>query len=167
MSEHKRDLSGFGRVPKPPRPTDIAPADSQPTTRSAGRTDEKPASGRKRSAGTSVGASPAKKRITLSLPVETAARLKVLSEESGFYYLDLILDAFMRLREEIQSEVNATIGETDLGIRPLRRRAAPGRVQIALLISESDLASVDAAAAAARLDRSGYVAELLDRAGRR
>ncbi len=166
MSERRRNLSGFGAVPKPPRPA-AQPPDPSGSPAPPPVAPQRPSAPtpRARRSSALAGRGSPKKRITLSLPVETAARLKEMSQESGRYYLDLILDAFIHGQDEIQAEVDSVLASTDLGLRPLRRRAAPGRVQVALLIPRSDLDSLDEAATAARLDRSGYVAELLDRAG--
>lgn len=156
MTDRNRDLSGFGgSVPRPPpRPTSEEPPIVRRPPPSVGeaRPDEP---------------RPKTKRITLSLPVETALWLKTAAAAEGRFYLDLILDAFIHGRRLIQSEVDAALGDSMTGMRPLRRRTPPGRVQVALLIPEDDLAALDQAAAAARLDRSGYVAELLERASRR
>lgn len=151
MTERKRDLSGFGGlVPLPPlrgttgAPTVIRrPPASVPPARPHRPRPE------------------AKRRITLSLPVETALSLKAASETEGLFYLDLILAAFVDHGEAIQQQVDLARSGSTVGIRPLRKRSTPGRVQVALLIPAADLALIDDAARQAGVDRSTYVGLLL------
>ena len=140
MTERKRDLSGFGpSVPPPPR----RPPSETPATRRP-RPQEK-------------------RRITLSLPVETALHLKTASQTEGRFYLDLILAAFEEHGPAIQQQVDLARSGSTVGIRPLRKRSTPGRVQVALLIPATDLALIDEAARQAGVDRSAYVGLLLTR----
>ena len=151
MTERKRDLSGFGgSVPPPPPPS---PSEAPLVTR--------------RPTGAAPPARPhrrgpeAKRRITLSLAVETASMLKTASETEGRFYLDLILAAFVDHSQAIQQQVDLARSESTVGIRPLRKRTTPGRVQVALLIPAADLALIDDAARQAGVDRSTYVGLLL------
>ncbi len=149
MSDRKRDLAGFGSRPMPPPPETgrakaAVPATNLPPVVQPRR--ERP---------------PAKKRITLSLPTEVAALLRDESTQSDRYYLDIILSAFGRREIEILEAYRNLNADQTLGLRPLKRRKEPGRVQVALLISANDLDRLDASAKAVRLDRSSYVTELL------
>lgn len=106
-----------------------------------------------------------RRRITLSLPPDAAGHLKRYAVDTRRYYLDVVLDAFVHHEASIQHEFEIASADTDVELRPLKRRNPPGRVQIPLQISPQDLAAIDQAADAVRLDRSSYVAELLRRLG--
>ncbi len=151
MTERKRDLSGFGGSLPPPPPR--GPAEATPVSRRRPASTPTERSRRPRPE--------AKRRITLSLPVETAAWLKTASETEGRFYLDLILAAFVEHSQAIQQQVELARAESSVGIRPLRKRTTPGRVQVALLIPAADLALIDDAARQAGVDRSTYVGLLL------
>ena len=150
MTERKRDLSGFGgSVPPPPRrPPSETPATRRPESAEPPARPRRPRPQEKR-------------RITLSLPVETALLLKTASQTEGRFYLDLILAAFEEHGPAIQQQVDLARSGSTVGIRPLRKRSTPGRVQVALLIPATDLALIDEAARQAGVDRSTYVGLLL------
>lgn len=151
MTERKRDLSGFGgSLPAPPP---RGPAEAPAVTRRPPASTPPERSRRPRPEG--------KRRITLSLPVETAAWLKTASATEGRFYLDLILAAFVEHSQAIQQQVDLARAESSVGIRPLRKRTTPGRVQVALLIPAEDLSLIDEAARQAGVDRSTYVGLLL------
>jgi hypothetical protein len=151
MTERKRDLTGFGgSLPLPPP---RVPAEAKPVIRRSPGSTPPERARRPRPE--------AKRRITLSLPVETASLLKTASETEGRFYLDLILAAFVEHGPAIRQQVDLARAESSVGIRPFRKRTTPGRVQVALLIPAADLAMIDDAARQAGVDRSTYVGLLL------
>lgn len=160
MTDRKRDLGGFAdkAVVPPPRRLTHTDSTAQPTLPTPPST---PREGATKPSSVRRARPAAKQRITLSLPTEIAGWLKQESEDTDRYYLDIILGAFASGRPFVEAEFRRGTNDSNLGIRPLKRRREPGRVQVALLIPASDLQILDAAATAVRLDRSSYVAELL------
>ena len=152
-----RDLSGFGAAPKQSEPPKLEPTIPPPPRRTADtNTVKRP---RKTSQpGSGI------KRITLSLPTSVASRLKATTRRDATYYLDVILNALVDHGAEVQADHGSPrrIGELEVA-RP-RRKRPPGRTQIPLNIPAEALAQIDKAAADSGLDRSGFVADLLDRA---
>lgn len=151
-----RDLSGFAR-PTSPEPATVVPLravpdEPEPTSDDAPETVVRRATTNQ------------KKRITLSLPTPVADRLKEAAERYSRFYLDLILESFAALESHLQSEYDEITADAPVGLRPLRRRNGAGRSQIALVLPETDLAQIDEAAAGVGLERSAYLAFLLDRA---
>lgn len=152
-----RDLSGFGANPKqsePPKPEPTIP----PPPRRAGDTKAVRRTRKTSKSGSGI------KRITLSLPTSVASRLKATTRREATYYLDVILNALVDHVAEVQAGHGSPrrIGELEVA-RP-RRKRPPGRTQIPLNIPAEALAQIDKAAADSGLDRSGFVADLLDRA---
>lgn len=150
-----RDLSGFGTVPAQSSKPPPEPAIPPPPRRA------EPKANRSRKESTPVSGV---RRITLSLPTSVAARLKATTRRDATYYLDVILNALVDHGATVQADHEASrrIGNVEVA-RP-RRRPPPGRTQIPLNIPADALAEVDRAATERGLDRSGFVAELLDRA---
>jgi hypothetical protein len=91
--------------------------------------------------------------------------LRSATEERNTFYLDVILEAFVTHAGPIQAAHDEVIRSAHgVTVGRVRRRRPSGRTQIPLVIPSNDLAAVDAAAARLDLDRSAYVAELLDAA---
>jgi hypothetical protein len=105
-------------------------------------------------------ARPVKQRITLSLPIAIAKKLKDTAMRTQRTYLEVILEGYVDHAESIQSRVAQSESRFE-GLAPIRRRWPQGRVQVALLIHATDLGVLDDSAYRARLDRSGYVSELI------
>ncbi len=102
----------------------------------------------------------AKKRITLSLPIAIAKKLRDAADRTQRTYLEVILEAYVE--HAVSIEIRTADGVTQFeGLVPIRRRWPQGRVQVALLIHETDLHIIDTSAGRVRLDRSGYVSELI------
>ena len=141
-----RDLSGFGAPSKKP-----APARPARKPNSATKT---PTAAR----GTLKTVRASKKRITLSMPTHIASKLK--QDSDGSFYLHTILTAFLAHRDAIQAEFEAMRSPL-VGLNGARKRQPQGRVQVALLIHAEDLASLDDAANSVELDRSSYIASLI------
>lgn len=103
---------------------------------------------------------PRKRRITLSLPIAIGRKLKDLSDRGDRTYREVILEAYLEHAESIQARAREA-SSPFLGLGTIRRQGPQGRVQVALLIHTDDLGIIDGSAKRARLDRSGYVAELI------
>lgn len=100
-----------------------------------------------------------KKRINISLPISLADRLRAHTDRLDTYYLDVIVRAHARHGAEV-----IAAHQPDPGAEPILRRKRPlGRVQVALTIEPEKLAAIDRDAESARLDRSAFVAEVLQR----
>jgi hypothetical protein len=102
----------------------------------------------------------AKQRITLSLPIAIAKKLKDTATRSQRTYLEVILGGYVEHAASIQHRATEASSQFE-GLRPIRRRWPQGRVQVALLIHPGDLRILDDGAAGARLDRSGYISEVI------
>jgi hypothetical protein len=103
---------------------------------------------------------PRKRRITLSLPIAIAKKLKDASERSHRTYLQVILESYIEHSDSIDCRASESTPQFE-GLSPIRRRWPQGRVQVALLIHDDDLHILDGSARRVRLDRSGYVSELI------
>jgi hypothetical protein len=101
-----------------------------------------------------------KQRITLSLPIAIAKKLKDVGELTQRTYLEVILEAQIGHAESIHRRVAESLTGFQ-GLAPIRRRWPQGRVQVALLIHAPDLQVLDESASRAHLDRSGYISELI------
>ncbi len=179
MSERRRNLSGFGEGnPQPAPPTRRAatprreratgraarvppprqrssPEASAPVARERNTAAALPArAGRRRPQG--------QRRITLSLPVDLAARLRSAAEVRQQYYLDVILAAFTAHHAAVRAAHEAS-ANGPVSLRPLRRHRPPGRTQVPLNVPAADLAMIDHEADAVGLDRSAYLTEIVQR----
>lgn len=147
----RRDLSGFSATATKP-----APRKPKPNPRATLPSPIKPDS-------VATKPKPSKRRrITLSLPTDTAAKLKRIAAQEELYYLDIVLAAYMDHGEAIATDLDTTDSPL-VGYNPARRRRPSGRVQIPLAIDPSDLLVLDTAAKNLAIDRSSYVTELIDR----
>ena len=152
-----RDLSGFGTASKKPEPTQTEPKLPPPPRRTAtSATRKRPRKVSKPESGV--------KRITLSLPTSVASQLKATTRRHATYYLDVILNALVDHGADVRSAQGPPRLVGDLEVARPRRKRPPGRTQVPLNIPTEALAQIDKAAADSGLDRSGFIAELLDRA---
>ena len=140
-SRRTRDLSGFD-LPEPPRKQPPKPRAARP--HSSAKKEKKQ-----------------RTRITLSMPTAVADRLRAHAEATGLFYLDIISAAFDEHGDDVRA-AHTTQAVSSLGGRVDRRKVPSGRVQIALGIAPDALELLDSTARAANLDRSWFVAELLD-----
>lgn len=101
-----------------------------------------------------------KKRITLSLPIAIAKKLRESAARTQRTYLEVILEAYEAHASRVLNRANEPSSQFE-GLRPIRRRWPQGRVQVALLIHAGDLRVIDASTEEVQLDRSGYVSELI------
>lgn len=183
MTERRRNLSGFGEAdPQPAPPT--RKASGSRGAGAAGRAARVPPPRRRsspegtdgraaRSPGLRSAAAPpaarprgdrarGKRRITLSLPVDLAARLRRAAEIRQQYYLDVILSAFAAHHAAVRAQHEESAG-APVSLQPLRRHRPPGRTQVPLNVPAADLAVIDQEADVVGLDRSAYLTEILQR----
>ncbi|MDF1596700.1 MAG: hypothetical protein P1T08_11525 [Acidimicrobiia bacterium] len=160
----RRDLSGFGAKSQPaPQPAQ-APEAHPPA---AGETPS-PRSPRAPKKRTRLPAPSTRKsqtrRITLSLPTTLASELKAVTRRDATYYIDIILNALVDHAGPLRDQRTAARRLGTLKVVAPRRRRPPGRTQVPLNIGEEALAQIDQAARELGMNRSAYVAELLERA---
>lgn len=105
----------------------------------------------------------AKTNTTLHLPGATARRLRRQAHEQGRTLDDIVLSAFLDRSDAVAARYVDESDRLRLGLRPLRGvDAAAATTRVAVWISRDALTALDDAAAALVMNRSAYVAELLD-----
>lgn len=159
-----RDLSGF-EAKSHPRPKPAPTSEAPPA---AGDTPSPPPPRPAPQKGTPRPATSTRKsqirRITLSLPTTLANDLKAVTRRDATYYIDIILNALVDHAEALRDQRTASRRLGALEVVAPRRRRPPGRTQVPLNIGEEALAELDHAARELGMNRSAYVAELLERA---
>lgn len=104
-----------------------------------------------------------KKRVNVSLPVELSRRFTEKADEEDRYLTDMVLESYRNHYSGLFDEVEEEQGDSDLPLRPRRRKAATGRVTHMLYLAAPELAVLDGSAHEIGLTRSEFVAHLLDR----
>jgi len=144
----KKDTSA-GKVEKAaPEALEAAPSVETPKPRRKSKTVAKPHR---------------KKRVNVSLPVGLSRRFTEKADEEDRYLTDLVLEAYRNHYGNLLNEVEDEQGDSDLPLRPRRRKAATGRVTHMLYLAAPEIAVIDGSAEEIGLSRSELVAQLLMR----